>query len=72
MNFKRSAPGSFISKNRDYLYVFGGYNSSIERHDITAPTTAWQLLPLKLPQLANRSGITTIPLWKLPYTQNDN
>lgn len=48
MNHPRAAAGSFMSQDKQYLYVFGGSHDSVERLPLNRFGT-WEVVTVELP-----------------------
>ena len=62
LNEKRKFCGSFVSQNKDFLYVFGSENKSIERISLKKEKFQdWEIVPSRFPiQIRFKSGFVMI------------
>jgi len=68
----RIGPGSFITRNKQFLYAYGGRETSIERIDL-GDSNFWHVVQPKVPdQLKLRYGFALIPVWKLQNFNVEN
>ena len=69
LNHSRETCGSFMSKEKRYICVFGGNQNSVERLHFTKPDEGWEVLNVEFPSdLDGKSGLTTLPMWFYPIS----
>jgi len=67
LNHARESCGSFMSKEKRYICVFGGSHNSVERLHFTRPHEGWEVLDVEFPgDLDGKAGLTTLPMWHYP------
>lgn len=66
MKFPRAAAGSFMSKDKKFLFAFGGTHDSVERLSL-CKYGAWETIKMEMPQeIAFKGGLTMLPMWHYP------